>query len=189
MADLLERISELLATRYGLLVQIGIDTAPTSFAVEYANLRDGVIKLSEARTGEQQAFLLAHVFGHLTQALTSERYRDLIKKVEGAPPIRFDAEEELRYRDFEMEAFAWGEALMLACGAAPADLLDRYRTYAAVDFATYLSYLKTGEQTDPATFEALLRRESDAPSPQLWDADGLVLPEELVFDDVNISVL
>lgn len=133
---MLDRVCEFLSTRYGLRVAIGIEPAPTTSAVEYANLRDGVIKLSEARSEEQQAFLLAHVFGHLTQAVTSDKHRDLIAKVEAIPPIRFDRSEERRYREFEMEAYAWGEALLRGCGPVSDDVLDRYRTYAAVDFAT-----------------------------------------------------
>lgn len=186
---MLERVSRFLASRYGLRVEVGIDPAPASLAVEYANLCDGVIKLSEARADEQQAFMLAHVFGHLTQALTSDRYRALIEKVETAPPVRFTKSEERRYRDFEMEAYAWGETLMRASGPLSAETLVRYRTYAAVDFATYLSYLKTGVQTDQETFQALLHRESDQPFSPLWDIGGLTLPDRLIFDDVNISVL
>lgn len=186
---MLDRVCEFLAAKYGLQVEIGIEPAPATLAVEYANLRDGVIKLSEARTGEQQAFLLAHVFGHLTQAISSEKYRDLIAKVEAAPPILFSESEKDRYREFEMEAYAWGEALLRACSPVSADALDRYRTYAAVDFATYFSYLQTGQQTDSETFQALLLRESDVGFPKLWNTEGLALPDRLVFDDVNISVL
>lgn len=186
---MLDRVCELLSARYGLRVEIGIDPPPATLAVEYANLRDGVIKLSESRTGEQQAFLLAHVFGHLSQAVSSEKYRDLITKVEAAPPILFSECEKDRYRDFEMKAYAWGEALLRACGPVSADALDRYRTYAAVDFATYFSYLQTGRHIDSATFQALLNRESDVGFPRLWNAEGLALPDRLVFEDVNISVL
>lgn len=51
------------------------------------------------------------------------------------------------------------------------------------------SYLKTGEQTDAQTFQALLHRESGESFPSLWNTAGLTLPDRLIFDEVNISVL
>lgn len=96
-----DALASFLGDKYGLSVEVGLspvsDSAAQSptMAVEYANLRDGRIRLSSARSEEQQSFVLAHVFGHLVQYLDADRYAPLVRKVERVPPIRFTPAEEL----------------------------------------------------------------------------------------------
>lgn len=182
-------LTAFLGDKYGLRVEVGLSPRDVSAAVEYANLRNGTIQLSAVRSEEQQGFVLAHVFGHLVQYLDSDRYAPLISKVETPPPIHFEPEDERAYLDYEMEAFGWGEVLMRACARVPAELFNRYRAFAAVDFRTYLSYLKTGVQTDPDSFQTMLRTEARKPLAPMWDCAAMRLPGSLVTNDVSISVL
>ncbi len=190
--DVFDCVSSFLAMRYGLTVEVGelgvTDRAGTS-ASEIANLREGKVRLSPERSREQQGFVLAHVFGHLVQHLNAARYSGLIALVESPPPIEFDPAEERAYLAFEMEASAWGEALMRACMPVPEELRRRFAAYAMTDFTTYLSYLKTGVQTDAEKFQKMFARRAATDAGPLWNADGRVLPPSLVLGDVNISIL
>lgn len=181
-------VSDVLRERYDICVEVGLDHAPESLAVEYANLTQGRIRLAQSRSAEQQAFLLAHVFGHLVQHLTIERYAALVAHVESQPPLTFTAEEESRYLAFEMEAYGWGEVLLRQAAVIDDAVMNRYRAYASVDFTTYLSYLKSGVQTPDAVFQQMLSAAQNNGVPPLWDSSGWTLPDSLVFDDVRISV-
>lgn len=190
MADAwFETLAAFLGDSYGLNVEVGLSPRDVSAAVEYANLRNGTIQISAARSEEQQGFVLAHVFGHLVQYLDATRYASLIRKVEATPPIRFEAEDERAYFSYEMEAFAWGEVLMRACAPVPATLLNRYRAFATVDFQTYFSYLKTGLQTDTDSFQTMLATVTEQSPAPLWDCTAMQLPHYLITENLSISVL
>lgn len=188
-SDALEAMVAVLSSRYGLVVEVAAPQRPNCAAVEIANLRDGKIRLSPGRSAEQQAFVLAHVFGHLVQHLDAPLYAALLELVESPPPIVFTPAQERAYFEFEMEASAWGEALMRACMPVSPELLQRFRGYVLTDYTTYLAYLKTGIATDAQRFQEAFTRTAATPIGPLWDCAGLVLPRSLDYAGVEISVV
>lgn len=186
--ELFARVSHFLCATYDLQVEVGKPSA-TGLAAEYASLQNGKIRLSPTRSGEQRAFLLAHIYGHLVQHSDLDEYLDLIAKIEGVPPIRFDPSERAQYFRYELEASAWGEALMRSCSPVPDDLLNRYRAYVLVDFDTYFAYLRTGRQTDPNTFQRMVEQTARREVPQMWELRDRVLPSTLLVEDLHLAVL
>lgn len=187
--DIFGRISSALQSRYGLEVIVCESDYASDSATEFANLREGVVRLSPSRSPEQQGFILAHVFGHLVQHRYAPKHRSLIALVESPPPIAFSPAQERAYYAFEMEASAWGEALMRTCMPVSPGLLHRFKAYVMTDFTSYLSYLKTGIQTHPAEFQRDFTRRVAGRIDTLWDSSDLSLPASLSVEDVNISIL
>lgn len=185
----LDRISDFLSTKYKITIEIDISNTANNIGQEVANLHAGTIQLTKARTKEQQGFILAHVFGHLVQYLSKEKYQHLLEKVEDGPPIYFDTQTKKQYFMYEMEAFAWGEALMRECMPISNETTHRYRTYACVDYAIYLFFLKTGLHTNENKFQTLYTESLKSKKRELWNSSELILPQSLIFENINISVV
>lgn len=188
-ALLFETLSHHLSQRFGLHIQIAESDSMRSQEMEVASLRDGKILLSPARTPEQQAFILAHVFGHLVQHLSRSAHIALLEQIEAPPPISMSTSLKCEYLRYEMDAYAWGEFLIRQCVLPTKDMLHRYTTYAVVDFATYAHYLETGRRVGDNKFQVIYQNSLRASKKQLWSITCKRMPDELIVDNLEISVV
>jgi hypothetical protein len=188
-APLFETLSRHLSQRFGLQIQIAESDATRSQAMEVASLRDGKIQLSPARSPEQQAFILAHVFGHLVQNLSRSAHIALLEKIEAPPPIFMSTSLKFEYLRYEMDAYAWGDLLIRQCVLPTKNMLHRYTTYAVVDFATFAHYLETGRRVDNNKFQAIYQNSLRAKKKPLWNITGKRMPDELIVDNLELKVV
>ncbi len=155
---------------------------------EVANLSNGRILLSFARTTEQQCYILAHVFGHLIQHKSRAKYLELLLQIDRPPPVDIQGLLKCQYFRYEMEAYGWGEELIRQCSSVSDILLHRYSTYAAVDFATYCLYLRTGKRTSDSKFQLHYINSLSSRKRRLWPRIQAAMPNALIVNELEISV-
>src|SRR5947207_13572626 len=88
------------------------------------------------------AFTLCHLFGHMVQFTTLDRYKHLIDPVSQTPPVLLSAEFWREFYAYEREAFGYGAALL--GNVIPSNpLRSRSANLKDVDFETFRDYRTT----------------------------------------------
>jgi len=91
------------------------------------------------------AFTLCHLFGHMVQFTTLDRYKHLIDPVSQTPPVLLSAEFWREFYAYEREAFGYGAALLE--NVIPSNALrSRYANFMEVDFEHFREYITTGKR-------------------------------------------
>jgi hypothetical protein len=125
--------------------------------VTIAQLRNQHIVINtRRRDGLNCIFTVAHLFGHLIQFLSYEKYVHLTSRVEGPKPVTVDAEFRRAFYDYEVEAFGIGKGLMLECFQMSREIDSKYTLFLEADFAHFWHFITTGERGDAASFNQFL---------------------------------
>jgi hypothetical protein len=102
------------------------------------------------------AFTLCHLFGHMVQFTTVDRYRHVIDPVSEPPPISLNDEFWQSFYCYEREAFGYGACLLE--NAVPTDdhLRSLYANFMKVDFDHFRKYISSGNRVNRAEYRATL---------------------------------
>lgn len=103
-------------------------------------------------------FTIAHLFGHLVQRFSYERYVHLLTRVDAPKPISADDSFRRAFYQYEVEAFQLGKGLMLSCFEMSREMDSKYTLFMQTDFAHFWRYITTGKRGDIATFNEMLVR-------------------------------
>jgi len=117
-----------------------------------------IVVNTRARDGLSCIFTIAHLFGHLVQRLSYEKYAHLIIRVGAPKPISVDKHFRRAFYQYEVGAFQLGKGLLLACFEMPCEMDSKYTLFMQTDFAHFWHYITTGERGDIATFNDMLAR-------------------------------
>lgn len=129
-----------------------------------------IIVNTRARDGLNCLFTIAHLFGHLIQRLSYDKYAHLIMRAAKPKPIIVDETFRRDFYEYEVEAFQIGKGLMLACFEIDNEMDSKYTLFMQTDFDHFWHYLKTGKQGDLYTFNQMLVK-----SFERWESNKLSL--------------
>lgn len=177
--------------KYGL--DVALTTESISVVDEVAFYRKRRLTINVRSRGvEATTFIIAHVFGHLVQFATTDRYAPMLQYLDsGTPPFVLDAAFKRKYFAYEEEAFQLGRAALEAVFQLDEEIDRRYQIFMLTDFQHYWRYLETGLRGSRQMFESTLkqniaRNDLDIRFPMTM----IELPATITFPDINpISVL
>jgi len=101
-------------------------------------------------------FTLCHLFGHMVQFTTVDRYKHLIDPVSQAPPIFLSEEFWQEFYAYEREAFGYGACLLENAVPANDVVRSRYANFMKVDFDHFREYVSTGKRLNRTEYRAKL---------------------------------
>ncbi len=140
----------------------GINVRVTLYDAESAKFsiaqlrRQHIIVNTHARDGLNCLFTIAHLFGHLVQYLSYEKYVHLTKEVSKPLPIVANENFRKEFFQYEVEAFRIGKGLMLSCFEMNSEMDSKYSLFMKTDFDHFWHYITTNEKGDIDAFNQLL---------------------------------
>ncbi len=159
-ADLLalEPLVAYLVKHYGIEVVATDQSISVEDEVAELIMRRLVVNTA-ARGVDGAVFVVAHVFGHMVQFATTDRFHSMLQVIErGAPPFDFDEEFKRRYWAYEEEACAIGRGLLELVFSVDSNVDKHYQVFTRTDLVCYWNYLSTGRRTSNEEFERLFRQ-------------------------------
>jgi len=103
-------------------------------------------------------FTLCHLFGHLVQFTTRDRYEHLIGPVSQTPPVILPESFWQEFHVYEREAFGYGAAILESAVHPNDDLRGKYADFMETDFEHFRSFISTGRK--PGRSEYRIRLQS-----------------------------
>src|SRR5258708_2274668 len=134
----------------GITVTFTEDEAGDVTIAQFRNQH--IVINTRSRDGLNCIFTIAHLFGHLVQFLSYDKYAYLTRQVEGPKPVAVDVDFRRAFYDYEVEAFRIGKGLVLECFDMPREVDSKYTLFLRADFAHFWYFVTTGENGDTATF-------------------------------------
>ena len=111
-----------------------------------------------------EAFTLCHMFGHMVQFTTPERYEQLLDPVSKTPPIELSEDFWGAFYAYEREAYGYGATLLESSIPIDDALRSRYANFMEVDFKYFRKYISTNRRSTRTDYRAkVLRRYESYP--------------------------
>jgi hypothetical protein len=114
-----------------------------------------VVEDSEEPTVE--AFTLCHLFGHLIQFTTRDRYQHLIDPVSETPPVHLSDSFWREFHAYEQEAFGYGASILESAVLPNSALKSQYANFMEIDFEHFRSFITTGTRSNRQEYRAKLQ--------------------------------
>jgi hypothetical protein len=103
-------------------------------------------------------FTLCHLFGHLVQFTTRDRYEHLIGPVSEPPPVVLPESFWQEFHAYEREAFGYGATILERAVHPNDDMRVKYADFMETDFEHFRSFISTGRK--PGRSEYRIRLQS-----------------------------
>jgi len=155
-----EIVSEI--QRHGIRVEL---RSPVSLDEDLGRISASTIEVIIDPVETITAFTLCHLFGHMIQFTSLDRYRHLIEAVSPTPPVSLSPEFWRQFYAYEREAFGYGECLLEQTALADSELRSQYANFMELDFEHFRSYVSTGKRLNRRQYRgSLLKRYRSNPS-------------------------
>jgi hypothetical protein len=170
-------IARFLKSNYGLDVLITSDS-DAGLNSEIAALQGGILTVNaKARTNNCRIFLVSHVFGHIVQYCSSNRYLNLITSIsDSAPPITLSPALRILYNEYEVEAFSIGLGLLKSVYKLTEDEEIQFQAFMKTDIHHYMTFLTSGRASSEREFNELYGRNLEAMRSQAFRPATFMLP-------------
>jgi hypothetical protein len=103
-------------------------------------------------------FTLCHLFGHLVQFTTRDRYEHLIGPVSQHPPVILPESFWQEFYEYEREAFGYGATILESAVHPSNDLRVKYADFMETDFEHFQAFVSTGRRADRNTYRSNYQR-------------------------------
>lgn len=151
-----DKIVRYLWRKYRLTVFAGNHTN-IGLAGEVAALRSGVLTVNtNVRGNNCRVFVVSHVFGHIVQYCSGDKYDSLVARISASPPpIRLSAALRALHNEYEAEAFSIGLGLLKSVYKLTEDEDIQFQAFMKTDISHYLKYLTSGSAPTDGDFQKL----------------------------------